>query len=68
MKIDLSDREVKLLTRILDQYYRTLREEIYKTETYQVKDQLKDEESLVEGLLERLRGLKGEKAPEAGAD
>jgi hypothetical protein len=54
MQIDLTDEEVELLGRIIEDYYLTLREEIYKTEGYQIKHELKEEEATVKNLLEKL--------------
>jgi hypothetical protein len=54
MQISLSDEEANLLTAVTSQYLSDLREEIYKTETYEVKDQLKREEALLKGILGRL--------------
>jgi hypothetical protein len=58
MQLDLTDREVELLLKIVDQYYSSLREEIYKTEAYQIKGELKVEEGVVKSLLEKLRAAK----------
>lgn len=55
MDISLTDRERDLLERIVEDYYSTLREEIYKTEAYQIKEELKSEESAIKVLLEKLR-------------
>jgi len=54
MQISLSDEEANLLTAVASQYLSDLREEIYKTETFEVKDQLKREEMLLKGILGRL--------------
>jgi|HubBroStandDraft_6_1064221.scaffolds.fasta_scaffold32615_2 hypothetical protein len=56
MQIDLSDQEKQVLLHIIDSYYSSLREEIYKTEAPGAKDDLKGEEETVKKLLERLRG------------
>jgi len=53
MQIVLSDEEANLLTAVASQYLSDLREEIYKTETFEVKDQLKREEALLKGILGR---------------
>jgi hypothetical protein len=55
MQINISDQERELLVRILEDYYSTLREEVYKTETYTVKDDLKNEESAIRDLLGKLQ-------------
>jgi len=54
MQINLSDDEAQLLTRVVKQYYSSLREEIYKTDTFDVKDDLKREEGILQGLLGKL--------------
>ena len=54
MQLSLSDEEANLLTAVASQYLSDLREEIYKTETFEVKDQLKREEMLLKGILGRL--------------
>ena len=54
MQISLSDEEANLLTAVASQYLSDLREEIYKTETFEVKDQLKREEAILKGILGRL--------------
>ena len=55
MQLSLSEQETELLTRIVDQYYSTLREEIYKTEGYEFKNNLKEEEALIKTLLAKLK-------------
>ena len=54
MEISLSGEEADLVARVLRQYHSDLREEIYKTETFDVKDQLKREEIVLEGILDKL--------------
>lgn len=55
MQLNLTDQEKELLIQVLDQYYSNLREEIYKTEGYDFKQKLKEEESFIKDLLARLR-------------
>jgi hypothetical protein len=55
MNIELNEQESDLLTRVIEGYYSSLREEIYKTETYQLKRELKEEEAMIKSLLEKLR-------------
>jgi hypothetical protein len=57
MQLALDVREKELLQRIVEEYYSNLREEIYKTEGAAFKDQLKEEEGMVQGLLARIRAL-----------
>jgi hypothetical protein len=54
MQMSLSDDEATLLARIVREYYSSLREEIYKTDTFDVKDELKREESILKGILDKL--------------
>lgn len=55
MQLELSNNEAQVLLRIVDDYFGSLREEIYKTETPEAKDELKQEEVVVRQLLDRLR-------------
>ena len=55
VQLNLTDEEQELLTRVLDQYYSSLREEIYKTEGYDFKQKLKAEEASIKDLLARLK-------------
>jgi hypothetical protein len=55
VQLILTDQEKELLTRVVDQYYSSLREEIYKTEGYEFKQKLKEEEALIQALLARLK-------------
>ncbi|MEW6207938.1 MAG: hypothetical protein AB1631_06195 [Acidobacteriota bacterium] len=54
MNIELTPEEKDLLTSIVDQYFSSLREEIYKTEEYEFKTRLKEEEAMVKKILEKL--------------
>ncbi len=51
--LELSPEEYALLQRIVRQYYMTLRQEIYHTESSVFKKDLKDEEAELERLLEK---------------
>jgi hypothetical protein len=53
MQMSLSDDEAALLARVVKEYYSSLREEIYRTETFDVKKDLKREESMLKGILEK---------------
>ncbi|HYL98975.1 MAG TPA: hypothetical protein VEZ90_08475 [Blastocatellia bacterium] len=55
MELTISDAERELLLKIANQYYMALRAEIYKTETSQTKRELKEEESMLKSLLDRLK-------------
>jgi len=53
-QIELTDEETQILTDMLDQEFRNLKEEIYKTETRGFKEALKAREALLVGLLTKL--------------
>jgi hypothetical protein len=53
MKPDFSFEELALLERIARQYYMTLRQEIYHTESSVFKKDLKAEETQLNRLLEK---------------
>jgi hypothetical protein len=54
MMLNFSSEELALLQRIVQQYYMTLREEIYHTEAAGFKKSLKDEETQIQRLLEKI--------------
>jgi hypothetical protein len=56
VELKLTGEERDLLVRVVDQYYSSLREEIYKTEGREFKENLKQEEAAIKSLLEKLRG------------
>ena len=56
MQLELTGDEQTLLAGLVDEALRDLKEEIYHTETYEYKDQLKAREQLMIGLLGKLRG------------
>ena len=58
MNIDLTPAEKEALVGIVEQYYVNLRDEIHRTDTYEVKEELRDEESRVSTLLQKLRQAK----------
>ena len=53
MQFEISDDERSVLVEVLDQAHRNLKEEIYKTETRSFKDELKEREELLVGLVAR---------------
>jgi hypothetical protein len=55
MRLDLSADEAQTLQEILEGELGDLREQIYKAEVADYKAQLKERESIVTGLLSRLR-------------
>jgi hypothetical protein len=54
MQIDLSFEELNLLAELLRRDYQELREEIYKTEDYRFKTDLRAKEKLIESLLQKV--------------
>jgi hypothetical protein len=54
MLLELNQNERELLAEVLSTAFAGLREEIYKTETAEYKTMLKQRESLMKGLLDRL--------------
>jgi hypothetical protein len=56
MQIDLNEAEAALSREILHQAYQDLREEIYKTDASRFKEQLKERERLLEGLVAKFGG------------
>ncbi len=54
MEINVTDEERELLVQIVEEYYFTLREEIYKTEGHEMKKKLKHDEELIESLMQKL--------------
>jgi hypothetical protein len=55
MQVELTDAEQELLANLLDNALRDLKEEIYHTETYDYKEQLKAREGLMAGLLTKFK-------------
>ncbi len=51
--MDLTPEEVALAADVLETAYRDLKEEIYKTEGYSFKNQLKNRQQLLESLLRK---------------
>lgn len=56
MQITMTEPERDLLARVVGEYLATLREEIYKTEGHEFKDELKEEETIIKALLAKLGG------------
>jgi len=62
MQIDLSSEEFTLLVELLRRNYQELREEIYKTEDYRFKTDLRAKEKLIESLLQKLEPVEAAKS------
>lgn len=54
MQIVLNDEERRVLVEVLDETLPNLREEVYKTENFDYREQLKRREALLKSLLARL--------------
>lgn len=54
MHVELTQEECTLLANLLDQAVRDLKAEIHHTDTPDYKDQLKEREALMLGLLRKL--------------
>ena len=58
-QLNLTDREGETLTKALETYLSDLRMEIADTDAQDFREGLKDEESVITQLLERLRRGRG---------
>ncbi|MBI2863383.1 MAG: hypothetical protein HYX94_02320 [Chloroflexi bacterium] len=54
MDIKLQPEEAKLFARILDEYLSDLRMEIGRTEQYDLRESMKQDESMIKAMLARL--------------
>lgn len=54
MQIALNDEEKLTLVEVLNEFLPNLREEVYKTENYDYREELKHREVIVKGLFTRL--------------
>ena len=54
MQIEINDEERQTLVEILSEVLPDLREEVYKTENYDYREELKHREVVVKSLLARL--------------
>ncbi len=57
MQIALNDEERRVLLEVLNETLPDLREEVYKTENFDYRAQLKRREVLLKSLLERLSAV-----------
>jgi hypothetical protein len=56
MQVNLNDNEVSALLEALDYYIPQLREEIGRTENYDMREGLKAQEAALTGLMSKLGG------------
>jgi len=57
MQIALNDEERRVLLEVLNETLPDLREEVYKTDNFDYRAQLKRREALLKSLLERLSAV-----------
>jgi hypothetical protein len=57
MELQLTPEELELVTRIFKNYLPNLREEVYKTENYDWRQALKQDEVVLKGLIQRLEAV-----------
>ena len=57
MELKLEEPEIEVLRRVLQNYLPNLREEVYKTENYDWRQDLKKDEEIIKGLIARLEAL-----------
>jgi hypothetical protein len=55
MELQLNDDEGTVLTDVLARALGSLREEVYQTTTFEVREQLKRREAIIDALLAKLR-------------
>jgi len=68
MQVNLEANEAAALLNVLNTYIPQLREEIGKTENYNMREELKAQEQTLIGLVARLGGaLQGNEGPNLGA-
>jgi hypothetical protein len=56
MQLELNDQEIAALSSVLEQSLSGVREEIYKSETADYKNALRQREDILRTLLQRLGG------------
>ncbi len=56
---DLASDELTLAIELLETAYRDLKEEVYKTEDFNYKQQLKERERLIRAIIDKLSGAAG---------
>jgi hypothetical protein len=63
MQVTVTHEEARVLSDLLNAYLPELREEVYRTETQQLREQLKRREIVLNALLVRLGALLGQPRP-----
>jgi|AAFX01.1.fsa_nt_gi hypothetical protein len=57
MQLDLDQQEAMVLKQVLDNYLPELREQVYKTETFELREALKRREEVIKRLASNLEAL-----------
>jgi hypothetical protein len=57
VELKLNDDEARLLARILKNYLPDLREEVYKTENFEWRESLKQDEQILKALIAKTEQL-----------
>jgi hypothetical protein len=55
MDLSITDEEHAVLSDVLTRALGSLREEVYQTTTFEVRDQLKKREAVIDGLIAKLK-------------
>lgn len=63
MQLTVTEEEARILTDLLNGLLPDLREEVYKTESYDLREQLKSHEIVAKAVLVRLGALLGQPRP-----
>lgn len=63
MQLTVTEEEARVLTDLLNGLLPDLREEVYKTESYDLREQLKSHEIVAKAVLVRLGALLGQPRP-----
>lgn len=63
MQVTMTQEEVRVLFDLLNAYLPELREEVYRTESFQLREQLRRREIILNALLARLGPLLGQPRP-----
>jgi hypothetical protein len=57
MELTLDTKDTEVLKQVLDSYLPQLREEVFKTENFELRQALKAREEVVKSLIERVNRL-----------
>ena len=63
MQVTVTHEEAQILSELLNAYLPELREEAYKVESFELREQLRRREAVLKALLTRLGALLGQPRP-----